>query len=336
MNSRVVVVFGVLVATLLGTMLVCPLLGPAGSTFDLKQVFDTSIPNDQNPHRDIFFTARLPRVLFGLLVGFGLSVAGAAYQALLRNDLATPYTLGLSGGASLGALLTIYFAGAALGDSVSRPLGAFLGGLGVILFIGLLAARVRRGFSTTTLLLAGVTLNLLFSAFILLLQYLSDPYQTFAMIRWMMGGLDVAELSVPALLFFPTLLCGIGVFSQARSLDLLSLGEDAALHLGVQVSRARWMVLILSGLMTALLVAYSGPIGFVGLIVPHTVRRLLGPGHRVLLPACGLAGASFLVWCDTFARTQFGGDGIPVGVVTAFLGGPFFLFILLRKNHDQE
>jgi iron complex transport system permease protein len=315
---------------LLGAILFLPLVGPKGSTFSIWKVFDRSISYDQNINAVIFFTTRLPRVLFGALAGFSLATAGAVFQALLRNDLATPYTLGLSGGSSLGALVAMYFGQRFIHASILVPTGAFIGAIGVVLFIGLLARRTGRGFSTTTLLLAGVTLNLVFSAFILLLQYISDPYQTFKMIRWMMGGLDIADIRIPLYLAAPVLGCGLGLIALGRSLDLMSLGEDAALHLGVEVGRARWTALVLSGLMTSLVVAYSGPIGFVGLIVPHTIRRLAGPGHRFLLPACGLLGATFLIACDTFARTLFEGVEFPVGIITAFLGGPFFLFILLR------
>lgn len=333
---RSLLVLGLLAVVLVGTLVLCPLVGPAGSTFSIQHVFDSSIPYDQNVDAVIFYTTRLPRALFGALVGFGLAIAGAVFQALLRNDLATPYTLGLSGGSSLGALLAIQFGQSFLHVSVLVPLGAFLGAFGVVAFIGLLARRSGRGFSTNTLLLAGVTLNLLFSAFILLLQYLADPFQTFKMIRWMMGGLDVADIRIPAFLALPTLVCGFALACLGRSLDLLSMGESTALHLGVEVGRARWSALILSGLMTSLLVAYSGPIGFVGLIIPHTLRRIFGPGHRFLIPASGLSGAAFLVWCDTVARILFSDVEIPVGVVTAFLGGPFFLFILLRSLKKES
>ncbi len=328
---RMVLVLGLFGVVLLLTLLLCPLVGPSGSSFSISRVFDSSIPYDQNVDAVIFFTTRLPRALFGALVGFGLAIAGAVFQALLRNDLATPYTLGLSGGSSLGALLAIHLGHSYLHSSVLVPLGAFLGAFGVVAFIGLLARQSGRGFSTNTLLLAGVTLNLLFSAFILLLQYISDPFQTFKMIRWMMGGLDVADIRIPMFLALPTLICGLTLICLGRSLDLLSMGEDTALHLGVEVGWVRWLALVLSGLMTSLLVAYSGPIGFVGLIIPHTLRRVFGPAHRFLLPASGLLGAAFLVWCDTFARILFREVEIPVGVVTAFLGGPFFLFILLRS-----
>lgn len=321
-----------LAGILLATLLACPLFGPKGSTLQLEKVFDRTIPYDQNIDAVIFMTTRLPRVLFGALVGFGLAIAGAVFQALLRNDLATPYTLGLSGGASLGALLAMHLGQTVLHPSILVPLGSFLGAIGVVTFVGILARRRSAGFSTATLLLAGVTLNLFFGAFILLLQYLADPYQTVKMIRWMMGGVDEARIQVPLFLAAPVLACGAGLTALGRTLDLLSLGEDAAHHLGVDVARVRWTALILSGLMTSLLVAYSGPIGFVGLIVPHTLRLLIGPGHRFLLPASGLVGAAFLVWCDTGARTLFEGVEIPVGVVTAFLGGPFFLMILLRKK----
>ncbi len=336
-NIRLLAIHLFLLAVLLVlTVILCPLYGPSDSSFSIQRALDRSIPYEQNMDAVIFYTTRLPRVLFGAVVGFGLAIAGAAFQALLRNDLATPYTLGLSGGSSLGALLAMHFGAALLHRSLLVPAGAFAGAFSVVLFIGLIAGHYKKGFSTNTLLLAGVTLNLLFSSFILLLQYLSDPFQTFKMIRWMMGGLDIADIQIPLYLCLPVVLCGAWVCSYSRSLDLLSLGEEAALHLGVEVRRARWITLFGSGLMTSILVAYSGPIGFVGLIVPHTLRRLYGPGHRFLLPASGLFGASFLVWCDTLARTLFTGIEIPVGVITAFLGGPFFLFILLRSMHGSE
>jgi iron complex transport system permease protein len=295
------------------------------------RVFNSELPYEQNVDAVIFLTTRLPRVLFGALVGFGLAIAGATFQALLRNDLATPYTLGLSGGASLGALLAMQVGQSFLPAALLVPAGAFFGAVLVVLFIGLLASQSGRAFSTNTLLLAGVTLNLLFSAFILFLQYISDPFQTFKMIRWMMGGLDVADLRIPLYLSLPILFLGGFICLMGRTLDLLSLGEETALHLGVEIVRARWSALFLSGLMTSLLVAYSGPIGFVGLIIPHTIRRLFGPGHRFLLPAAGLCGAIFLIWCDTLARSSFQDIEIPVGVITAFMGGPFFLFVLLRS-----
>jgi len=324
--------FAILVLVCLGTLLVCPLVDPSDSKIELSRVFDRSIPLSENTDAVIFFRIRLPRALFGALVGFGLSIAGAVFQALLRNDLATPYTLGLSGGSTLGALIMLRLAPATLLGSLTVPLGAFVGASAVLGFIGLLGRWLKGGTQTNTILLAGVTLNLFFSSFILLLQYLADPYELLHMIRWMMGGLNVTTVKIPIALFGPTLLCGVGLFLLARSLDLISLGDDAAHHLGVEVSRTRWLALGLAGLMTALLVAYSGPIGFVGLIVPHTVRRLFGPGHRFLLPASGLLGASFLVWCDTLARTAYAGHEIPVGIITAFFGAPFFLFILVRSS----
>jgi iron complex transport system permease protein len=321
-----------LLVLLAASLVLSPLVDPSDSTIHLGKV----ISQPDSVDSTIFYRIRLPRALFGALVGLGLALSGAVFQALLRNDLATPYTLGLSGGSTLGALAVLHFAGGAISATWGVPFGAFLGAMAVVVFVGLLARWLRGGTSTNTILLAGVTLNLFFSSFILLLQYLSDPYELFSMIRWMMGGLNVTDIRLPLALTIPVLACALFLCARARMLDLLSLGDEAAHHLGVSVDRTRALFLVVSGLLTALLVAYSGPIGFVGLIVPHLIRRLFGPGHRFLLPASALFGASFLVWCDTVARTAYAGHEIPVGIVTAFIGAPFFLYVLIRSARKWE
>lgn len=309
---------------------ICPFIGP--SAIDGLRVLGLRPPDDATEiHRQIFLTTRLPRVLLGLVAGAVLALAGAVFQAVLRNDLATPYTLGVSGGACVGALLVMRVVPAAL-VPVLLPVSSFALALAAVTVIFALAHLRGPLTSPSTLVLAGVTLNLLFGALILLIQYLSDPYQTFSMIRWLMGGLDITALGPVAVVAILGAAGGSYLVARGRTLNLLSLGEVTAAHLGVHVERTRLTALVAASLITAAVVAYCGPIGFVGLIVPHTLRRLVGPDHRVLLMASALAGAGFLVLCDTAARTLLAPIELPVGVVTSFLGAPFFLWILFRKH----
>ncbi|HEX7877941.1 MAG TPA: iron ABC transporter permease [Candidatus Eisenbacteria bacterium] len=317
---------------LLATLALAPLVGT--TNISLSRAFDRTIPLDQNIDAVIFFNTRLPRILFAALVGAALACAGTVYQALLRNDLATPYTLGISGGASFGALLAMRWlaplvAGAAY---VLTPLAALAGAGSAMLLVTLLARRPTVSDRTQTLLLAGVTLNLLFASGILIVQYLSDPHQAFAMLRWMMGGLDVASVRLPAILAIPILGAFAVLMSQAQALNVMSIGDRTAIHLGLDADRVRLIGLGASSIMAALVVAWAGPIGFVGLVVPHLLRRFVGPDHRFLLPAVALGGASFLIICDTLARTIAGGLELPVGIITAAIGGPFFLWVLFRRG----
>jgi iron complex transport system permease protein len=322
----------VLLLLLGAALVVAPLVGP--TTISLERAFDRSIPIDRNTDAVILFNTRLPRALFAVLVGAALAVAGAVYQALLRNDLATPYTLGISGGASFGALAAMRWAPAALVVAVPAivPVAAFAGAALAMIFLTLLARRPNVSDRSHTLLLAGVTLNLLFASGILIVQYLSDPHQAFAMLRWMMGGLDVPNVLLPALLAAP-LAAGFAVlWAHGQKLNVLSIGDRTAAHLGIAVDRVRFACLAAASFLAALVVAYAGPIGFVGLIVPHLLRRFVGPDHRVLLPASALGGGLFLLVCDTLARTVANPLELPVGIVTAAIGGPFFLWILFRKG----
>jgi len=273
-------------------------------------------------------------VLFAALVGAALAVAGAVYQALLRNDLATPYTLGISGGASFGALLAMRWmpVGLATLGVALVPLSALVGAALAMLLVTLLARRPTVSDRTHTLLLAGVTLNLLFASGILIVQYLSDPHQAFAMLRWMMGGLDVSSVALPAALTLPLLAAFVILMANAQGLNVMSIGDRTATHLGLNADRVRLIGLSAASIMVALVVAWAGPIGFVGLVVPHLLRRFVGPDHRVLLPAVALGGASFLIVCDTLARTIANPLELPVGIITAAIGGPFFLWVLFRRG----
>jgi iron complex transport system permease protein len=309
-------------------------LGPlAGSTsISLRNVFDRSIPFDQNVDAQIFFVARLPRTLAGAMVGAMLASAGVVFQGLLRNPLATPFTLGVSAGAALGAMLAITF-----GASLSwlgvplAPLASFLGSLCAVAVVYLLASARQRGISTTVLLLAGVTMNAFFSALILFVQFFADFTDTFRMLRWLMGDLDVSSYQ-PILTALPLVIAAFAAFAWlGRPLNLLSLGPDAAESRGLDVVRAQRIAFVSASLATGAAVSVGGPIGFIGIIVPHLVRLMVGADHRIVLPASALFGAAFLISCDAVARTVLAPLELPVGVITALVGGPFFLWLLVRR-----
>jgi iron complex transport system permease protein len=285
----------------------------------------------------IVWQIRLPRVLLALAAGGALAVAGVGFQTLFRNPLAEPYTLGVATGAALGAVVALRFADpATLAGFSVVAVASFAGALGATALVVGMAWRRRGvetgGVETGTLLLAGVAVSLSASAIILFLQYLSDATQTFRMVRWMMGGLSVVGYR-DVLWVTPWVVAGAAVLLALRwDLNQLLTGEELAAGRGVDVSRLRLVVLGVTSLMVGALVAVTGPIGFVGLMVPHLLRRLVGHDHLLLAPAALLGGGAFLALCDLAARTVMAPAQIPVGVLTALLGGPFFLWLLLGRR----
>lgn len=280
----------------------------------------------------IFWELRLPRVLLALLAGAGLAISGLGFQTLFRNELAEPYTLGVASGAALGAVLALRLeeSAAFLGLPVVA-LASFVGSLSATALVVGLSLR-RRNSATSTLLLAGIAVSLSCSAIILFLQYLSDSTQTFRMVRWMMGGLSVVGYG-EVLWVLPWVLGGAALLLFLRwDLNLLLLGEELAASRGVDLGKLRLKVLLATSLMIGALVAVAGPIGFVGLMVPHILRRWVGHDHLYLAPACVLGGGAFLILCDLAARTIMAPAELPVGVLTALLGGPFFLWLLIWRS----
>jgi iron complex transport system permease protein len=278
----------------------------------------------------IVLDARLPRVVLGAVVGAGLAACGMALQAVVRNPLADPTLLGVSSGASVGAVGVLVL-GAGLFEVFTLPLAAFVGALTALVAVYLLA-RADGRMTTVRLILAGVAVAEVLSALASLLIVSSDdPHKAQAAVRWMLGGLGGAMWQmvwVPAALVF----VGVGVLlAVTRPLNLLYTGEEAATALGVDVHRFRAVMFVVVALMVGAMVAVSGAIGFVGLIMPHVVRMLVGADHRRALPAAALLGASFLVLCDIAARTIAGPEELPVGILTALVGGPFFLWLMRRK-----
>ena len=310
-------------------MLLAPLVG--STPIRLGRVFDRSIPFADNVDAQIFFVARLPRVLAAALVGAALALAGVVFQALLRNPLASPDTLGVSAGAALGAVLAITFnADFTLLGVTAVPLASFAGSIGALIIVYGLSAARRRGTSTLVLLLAGVTLTSLLSALSAFVRYLADFTETLRTVRWLMGSLDVGAFTPIAVAIVPLGVAMMGFVMLPRVLDLISMGAESASARGVDVARAERVALVSASLATGSAVALAGPIGFVGIVVPHLVRLLVGADHRVVLPASALFGASFLIACDLIARLAFAPTELPVGVVTALIGGPFFLWLLFR------
>ncbi len=275
---------------------------------------------------------RLPRILLAFLVGACLAAVGVALQALLRNPLADPYVLGISSGAALGAGIAILLGltGSALAFS-ALPICAMAGGLLSVLVVYRMAASYGY-LPVHTLLLAGVILNAIFSALVMFVTSIMEPNRAFGMMSWLMGTLTAPDYSALVVLAAYLLLGTCILFRHASSLNLLTLGEEAARSLGVEVERVKRTVFFTSALLTGAVVSVSGMIGFVGMVIPHAIRMTIGADHRLLLPAAALVGGMFLMAADTIARTLLAPAEIPVGIVTALAGGPFFIYLLMTRK----
>lgn len=325
--ARFVVALSACSLIFLAVALLAPMIGPA--EIDITE----ALRDPQSAAGRIFFVARLPRVLLGLVAGAALAASGVALQALLRNPLATPYTLGVSSGASFGAVLALF-----LGLQQSL-LGAFAPALfaitGAFITSGLVyfaATKPGRPLKTETLLLAGVCLAFCLSAGVMLLHYLADMAVGQSILRWLMGGLAITDLDLVWKVAIPTAVGLALIWLIAPQLNILAAGRDVAASRGVDVSRTQKMAYIGAAIATASVVSVAGPIGFVGLVIPHTLRLILGPDHRILLPCSALIGGAFLVLCDGVARLILAPAELPVGVLTAMLGGPFLVWLLRSRT----
>ncbi len=271
---------------------------------------------------------RMPRILTAAAVGAGLAVCGAVMQSLTRNPLADPYLLGLSSGASLGAVLVLL-----AGVPLLLPVAAFVGAVGA-LALALSLAGALGTITPTRTVLAGLAISQLCAAAVSFVIFWSAKGDAFReVLSWLMGSVASATWTSVAIAGGAVLVLGTLLALTGSVLDAFTFGDTAAAALGVPVNRARWILLIGVALLTGALVSQSGSIGFVGLILPHAVRLFTGARHRLLLPLSALAGASFLVWADTLARTVFEPRELPVGIVTAAIGAPVFAFLLWRGNH---
>jgi iron complex transport system permease protein len=281
------------------------------------------------PEGLIILSVRLPRILLAGLVGAALAVAGCSFQALLRNPLADPYILGVSSGSALGAVSAI-LAGLSTA-SFGMPLASFSGAIVTVMLV-FHVGRVGWGLHTNTLLLAGVIISAFFSAIIMFLISVAQNEDLSKIVFWLMGDFSFANYRF-ILIILPYVLGGIGVlYSYARGFNLMVMGEETAIQLGIDVERLKKVAYVFASLITAAAVSVCGLIGFVGLIIPHAVRILFGPDHRLLIPASALVGASFLICSDTIARTIAAPTELPVGAVTATFGAPFFIYLLKRRR----
>ena len=322
----------VLTAALLLSIALAVTIGPADIRFDevwasiLSHLGFGATP--LTGIRDgIVWQLRLPRVLTAAAVGAGLAIAGAVMQAITRNSLADPYLLGLSSGASLGAVAVLL-----LGTTLFLPLAAFIGAA-VALAATLLIASAQGSLTPSRTILAGIAVSSLAAAvtsFVIFWTATGDSYRE--ILSWLLGSLAGAQWPAVLIAFGTVLLVGGPLMLGGRLLDAFSFGDIAAAALGVPVTRTRWTMLVGAALLTGGLVSVSGSIGFVGLVLPHAVRLLVGTRHRVLLPLSALTGAIFLVWCDTAARALFDPRELPVGIVTAMIGAPVFVFLLVRSR----
>lgn len=307
------------------TLFVCPMIG-------IKWISPLDILKD-NDLRFIFFTMRIPRTLVAFFAGGGLAVAGMIYQAIFRNPLADPYTLGVSSGASLGAALCIVagIGGTAFGLSIIT-LGAFAGAVGSILVIYTFAWSKES--NSSTLLLAGVIVSTLCSGFIMFIHFVGGLHQSFQILRWIMGGVDGVNYSLFFVMLVPLAAFFVITGILMPQLDQFLTGDNIAHSRGVNIRASRNIFIIITALAVGGMVAVCGPIGFIGILAPHACRMMIpGVRHRLLSVSSFLLGGSFLVLADTLARSIAPPSEIPVGIITALLGGPFFLIVLFRRKN---
>jgi iron complex transport system permease protein len=322
--------FAISIAILILVMIFCTTQGTGD--ISLRRAFSGSnLENGHNSDYEIF-TVRLSRVLFGVLVGAALSCSGAVLQAILKNPLADPYILGISSGAGLGAAIAMVLSGIALDFLAGIPIAAFaftgaIISVTLVWFFGYFSGRNQ----VTSLLLAGVVINAFFSAVIMLFTLIVKTEDLRSIMYWLMG--NIPETPEPLLLLSCGSLIIFGIIMLWRisnNLNIITLGEYESKGLGIDTEKTKLVAFSFAAFITAVAVSISGLIGFVGLIIPHAVRLVFGPDHRQLIPLSAIYGGMFLIIADTIARTAFGLEQFPVGVITALTGGPFFLILLAR------
>jgi len=316
---------------LAAVLLACSLVGP--QEISLKAALQGGqVAGVPNPDYEILVQVRIPRVLLAAMVGAALAASGVIFQALLRNPLADPYILGVSSGAGLGAMLAVIGGlGWTLWGRSPIAVFAFLGALGTVWLVWALG-RITGKYQVTGLLLAGVVVNAFFSAMIMFLISIAKSQHLYATLFWLMGNMTEEDWFV-LWVGGGCILAGIvALFFLGPQLNIISVGRQDARSVGVRVERVELAAFAVSAFITAVAVSISGLIGFVGLIVPHAVRLVFGPDHRQLVPLSSLVGAMFLVVADTVARMVVAPAQLPVGVVTAMIGGPFFLFLLVTHS----
>lgn len=330
----VVLFFSIIFAVTLGSVQIHPLTVWEITLSHMPFLENVTSGNWTNAEHSIVWEVRLPRVLLGVMVGAGLSLAGTGIQALVRNSLADPYILGVSSGASVGATLVILLGAFNSLGQYALSFAAFIGALlSVVLVFSL--AQVANRISTTRLLLSGIALSMILSAvtdFIVISSPEDDKVHS--ALFWMMGSLVSADWDMLPIVTAVVVITFIFLISQSRSLNLLLMGEEAASTLGLNIDMFRKVLIVVISLLTGVLVSVSGAIGFVGLMIPHMVRLMVGSDHKKVLTISLLLGAIFMIWADVAARMLLAPQEIPIGIVTAISGGPFFIWLLRRSSYS--
>lgn len=326
--KRIIVVTGAMSLLLLIVMILGLSIGSTkgGATVLLDLI--RGIDSDDSMLRTIIWQIRLPRVLLGSLVGATLSLGGLVFQALLRNPLAEPYILGISGGSAIGAIIGIL-----MGFSRFPGVGAmaFLGSLATLLLI-LAMSSGQTILKKDALLLSGVMVNAFCSAIIMFLISLTQDSRLHNIMFWLMGNLAMTDVRQIWILSATLLPCFILIFLYSNKMNLILLGEEMAQSMGINIKRVMIVLLVTTSFMVSGTVAHVGLLGFVGLVIPHLLRIVLGPDHRILVPACALGGGAFMVLCDLLARTLPEQGEMPAGVITAMIGAPLFIYLLKRAK----
>ncbi len=307
----------IVLTTAIGPVYVSPLeiVSLLGSKLHLGEA--SSIPHK---YEVIIFQIRLPRIFLGLLVGLSLATAGTTLQGLFKNPMADPYIIGIASGAAVGAALSFYF------SLYFTPLMAFLGAM-LATFLVYNLAKVNGKILVDTLLLIGIAINLFFSAVLSFVMWKQGELHK--IFSWLMGGFWLANWTQVKITILPVLISFFLIYIFAKDLNAMLLGEESAQTLGINVENAKKILLVFAAFITAAAVAFAGTIGFVGLIIPHITRILVGPDHRILFPASALVGGIFLMWTDALARLL---GEMPVGIITAFFGAPFFIYLLKKRK----
>lgn len=285
-----------------------------------------------NPDAEVFWRLRLPRAVASFMSGAGLAICGMVFQALFRNPLATPFTLGVSSGASLGAAVFFSFGTSLAFMGSFGALGAAMLGSFLSMFLVYALTRSKGGFSTPIMLLAGVIINFFFSSLVLFIQYMSNAHDSLRIMHWLMGSLGGVDAARLADLSFAVIAGGALIWLLTPELDLLMAGEELAASRGLRLRQTKLRLFVIASAVVACVVSLAGPIGFVGMMVPHVCRMFLGWSHRLLLPASFFMGGAFLTLCDLVSRVLLAPAEMPVGIITALIGGPFFLWTLFRSN----
>lgn len=332
-RTKVSLTLVILVVILVGSIFLD--LSYARDSLSLKEMWDVLCGNGTFANEIIFWNVNAPRVVIGVFVGAGLAMTGGVMQAVFRNPLASPYILGLSSGASLGAAISIVMTIPLIPLAITRPIFAFVFCLITMVLVYVISRAGGGNVRTETLVLAGVAISSLISAIVSLLTYLAPSEEMQDIVYWTMGSLANVEWD-EMLFVIPIIVVGsIMMVTQSRNLNAMMLGDAHAMDLGVDVKRVRVFMLVISSLVVAASVAFVGTIGFIGLVIPHIFRLILGPDNRLVLPMSTLGGASFIILCDYVSQSVAPSVGtLPIGVVTALIGAPFFIYLLCSRRKE--